>query len=289
MLPKDSKSSAVCFPFSASFWGWVFFFFFFFFLRFWFSLEKWKLDFPEVLKNRSKCGFKIKVQTILRILQCLIALENLLSGKLKSFHKYQPPDQCPGAIDLLSSLTPFPGECSLILFWGITSPIVCRCGRAARTQASTWSPLVRFFIISSAVGVRLSDKWDHSEAALLPVFLWHDSPMSPQFCELVHILPTNSFSVHSSGCNCKALVIQSPKLECELHDAGAVVETARELPSALSSLPADFQFYLVWEYVQQKCSPWHWFAAVTLLQPAIALVNDMSRSLLEISGKPSLF
>ena len=29
--------------------------------------------------------------------------------------------------------------------------------------------------------------------------------------------------------------------------------------------------------------------AVTLLQPAIALVNDMSRSLFEISGKPSLF
>lgn len=87
----------------------------------------------------------------------LIALENLSSGKLKSFHKHQPPGQCPGAIDLLSSLTPFPGECSLILFWGATSPIMCKCGRVARTQASTWSPLVRFCIISSAVGVRLSN------------------------------------------------------------------------------------------------------------------------------------
>ena len=85
--------------------------------------------------------------------------------------------------------------------------------------------------------------------------------MSLRFCELVHILRTNSSSVDSSGCNCKTLVIQSTKLEYKLHDAGAVVDTAREWPSALSPLPADFQFYLVWKYVQQKCSPWHWFTA----------------------------
>ena len=188
----------------------------------------------------------------------------MLSGKLKSFHKYQSLGQYPGAIDLLSSLTPFPGECSLILFWGTTSPIVCRCGRVARTQASTWSPLVRFashllwlgFIYQTTV-----TEQDHSEGVVLPVFLWHDSPMSLQFCELVHILRTNSSSVDSSGCNCKTLVIQSTKLEYKLHDAGAVVDTARELPSALSPLPADFQFYLVWKYAQQKCSPWHWFTA----------------------------
>ena len=91
------------------------------------------------------------------MVECLIALENLLSGKLKSFHRYQSLGQCPGAIDLLSSLTPFPGECSLTLFWGTTSPVVCRCGRVARTQASPWSPLVRFCITSSVVGVHFSN------------------------------------------------------------------------------------------------------------------------------------
>lgn len=80
---------------------------------------------------------------------------------------------------------------------------------------------------------------DHSEAALLPVLLHRDSPTSLWFCELAHILATNSFSVGPRCYNRRALVIQSARLDLSSGMQGAVPDTARELPSALSLLPTE--------------------------------------------------
>lgn len=58
---------------------------------------------------------------MLRILQCLLSLEDLSSGKLKLFYKYQFLGQCPGPVGLHSALVSLPGKCSLTSFWGVTA------------------------------------------------------------------------------------------------------------------------------------------------------------------------